>query len=284
MDKQVDTQTDSRSKHYIAALTIAGSDCSGGAGIQADIKTFSALGVYAASAITAITVQNTLGVSGVEGVAATVVEEQIHAVMTDIRPAAVKVGMVHDVATIEAIARALACYPVPHIVVDPIMVSTSGCPLLADDAMQVFRQRLLPLATLLTPNIPEAEVLSGMTITDAASCHAAGMRIAAETAGYVLIKGGHAVGDSKTDRLYGADGLKGEFTAATVATPNTHGTGCTLSAAITAYLALGHPIEEAVAQAKTYMTQALVAGSDVAIGLGRGPVNHFFSPLPLFKL
>lgn len=269
--------------HYIAALTIAGSDCSGGAGIQADIKTFSALGVYAASAITAITVQNTLGVSGVEGVAAAVVEEQIHAVMADIRPAAVKVGMVHDAATIESIARALACYPVPHIVVDPIMVSTSGCPLLADDAIQVFWQRLLPLATLLTPNIPEAEVLSGMTITDAASCHAAGMRIAAETAGYVLIKGGHAVGGSKTDRLYGADGLKGEFTAATVTTPNTHGTGCTLSAAIAAYLALGHPIGEAVAQAKTYITQALAAGSDVAIGQGRGAVNHFFSPLPLLK-
>lgn len=283
MNKQVDTQTDSRSRHYIAALTIAGSDCSGGAGIQADIKTFSALGVYAASAITAITVQNTLGVSRVEGVSASVVEEQIHAVMADIRPAAVKVGMVHDAATIESIARALACYPVPHIVVDPIMVSTSGCPLLADDAIQVFWQRLLPLATLLTPNIPEAEVLSGMAITDAASCHAAGMRIAAETAGYVLIKGGHAVGGSKTDRLYGADGLKGEFTAATVTTPNTHGTGCTLSAAIAAYLALGHPIEEAVARAKTYITQALAAGSDVAIGQGRGPVNHFFSPIPLLK-
>lgn len=269
--------------HYVAALTIAGSDCSGGAGIQADIKTFSALGVYAASAITAITVQNTLGVSRVEGVSASVVEEQIHAVMTDICPVAVKVGMVHDAATIEAIARALACYPIPHIVVDPIMVSTSGCRLLADDAMQVFRLRLLPLATLLTPNIPEAEGLSGMTITDAASCHAAGKRIAAETAGYVLIKGGHATGGTKTDRLYGLDGLKREYAAATVATPNTHGTGCTLSAAIAAYLALGHPVEEAMAQAKTYITQALAAGSDVAIGQGRGAVNHFFSPLPLHK-
>ena len=263
---------------YIPTLTIAGSDSCGGAGIQADIKTMSALGCYASSAITAITVQNTVGVTAVHAVPPEIVAGQIRAVMDDIKPIAVKIGMVNDAATIEAIANALAEYDIKNLVIDPVMVATSGSRLMQDDAVDIFRNKLLPMATLLTPNVPEAEVLSDMKITDEASMNEAAMRILAEGCNTLLIKGGHLAG-KKIDRLYAADKQVREYEAQDVATRNTHGTGCTLSSAITAHLAIGYPMEEAIAKAKAWLTEALIAGADVEIGSGHGPVNHFHAPV-----
>lgn len=276
-------------KKYIPILTIAGSDCSGGAGIQADIKTISALGCYAAAAVTAVTVQNTLGVMAVEPVRPDIVAGQIRAVMDDIQPRAVKVGMVNDCATISAIAATLREYGIGNLVVDPVMVSTGGVRLMQDDALDVFRTELLPLATLLTPNIPEAEVL-------AAACQdrhegeaplpveirEQARAILSQGCRAVLIKGGHLAG-RKTDRLFYENGMR-EYACDDVPTHNTHGTGCTLSSAIASFLALGYPLAEAVGRAKDYITEALKAGADVAIGGGHGSMNHFFDPKTLKKI
>ena len=264
---------------YIATLTIAGSDCSGGAGIQADIKTMSALGCYAASAITAITVQNTLGVTAVHAVPPEIVAGQIKAVMDDIEPKAIKIGMVNDAETIFAIAETLKAYSLPHLVVDPVMVATSGSRLMQDDALDVFCRELLPLATLLTPNVPEAEVLSGIKITDKGSMDKAARRVLQLGCNNILIKGGHLAGQ-KVDRLYGD--VDCEYVAENVVTRNTHGTGCSLSSAITTFLAQGFSTDEAIGKAKKWLTEALKAGADVEIGHGHGPVNHFFNPKSLF--
>lgn len=263
---------------YIPTLTIAGSDSCGGAGIQADIKTMSALGCYASSAITAITVQNTMGVTAVHAVPPEIVAGQIRAVMDDIKPLAIKIGMVNDAATIEAIADALADYDIKNLVIDPVMVATSGSRLMQDDAVEIFSNKLLPMATHLTPNVPEAEVLSNMKITNEASMNEAAKRILAKGCNTLLIKGGHLAG-KKIDRLYAADKQVREYEAQDVATRNTHGTGCTLSSAITAHLAIGYPMEEAIAKAKAWLTEALIAGADVEIGSGHGPVNHFHAPV-----
>lgn len=262
---------------YIATVTIAGSDSCGGAGIQADIKTMSALGCYAASVITAVTVQNTMGVSAVHAVPPEIVAGQIRAVMDDIRPQAVKVGMVNDINTIKTIADTLAEYDIEHLVVDPVMVATSGARLMQDDAVGVFTERLMPLATLLTPNVPEAEVLSGISINDKSSMDNAARIIQDKGCQSLLIKGGHIEG-RKIDRLYTSMGSEREYEAANVATRNTHGTGCTLSSAITSYLAMGYAIGEAIAAAKEWLTGALIAGANVEIGSGHGPVNHFYNP------
>ena len=262
---------------YISTLTIAGSDSCGGAGIQADIKTMSALGCYAASVITAVTVQNTTGVSAVHAVPPEIVAGQIRAVMDDIRPQAVKVGMVNDINTIKTIADTLAEYDIEHLVVDPVMVATSGARLMQDDAVGVFTERLMPLATLLTPNVPEAEVLSGISINDKSSMDNAARIIQDKGCQSLLIKGGHIEG-RKIDRLYTSMGSEREYEAANVATRNTHGTGCTLSSAITSYLAMGYAIGEAIAAAKEWLTGALIAGANVEIGSGHGPVNHFYNP------
>lgn len=266
---------------YIATLTIAGSDCSGGAGIQADIKTMSALGCYAASAITAITVQNTLGVTAVHAVPPEIVAGQIKAVMDDIEPKAIKIGMVNDAETIFAIAETLKAYCLPHLVVDPVMVATSGSRLMQDDALDVFCRELLPLATLLTPNVPEAEVLSGIKITDKGSMDKAARRVLQLGCNNLLIKGGHLAGQ-KVDRLYGD--VDCEYVAENVVTRNTHGTGCSLSSAITTFLAQGFSTDKAIGKAKEWLTEALKAGADVEIGHGHGPVNHFFNPKSLFTL
>ena len=263
---------------YIATLTIAGSDSCGGAGVQADIKTMSALGCYAASVITAVTVQNTLGVTAVHAVPPDIVAGQIRAVMDDIRPRAVKVGMVNDIDTINAIADTLAGYDIENLVVDPVMVATSGARLMQDDAVEVFCKKLMPLATLLTPNVPEAEVLSGVTIRDKATMEKAAHIIHSKGCEALLIKGGHIEG-RKIDRLYCGDELISELEAANVDTRNTHGTGCTLSSAITSYLAIGYPIDKAIAAAKEWLTKALIAGANVEIGKGHGPVNHFYNPI-----
>ena len=275
---------------YIAVLTIAGSDCSGGAGIQADIKTISALGCYAASAITAITVQNTQGVTAVHAVPPEIVAGQIRAVMDDIKPKAVKIGMVNDAETIKAIADALADYDIEHIVVDPVMVSTSGSKLMQDDAIKVFIEKLLPMSTLITPNIYEAEILAGKKITDEDAMNDVAGEILSKGAEAVLIKGGHIEGDKKVDLLYNAirktEARSSEITmmigdsfeSETVETRNTHGTGCTLSAAIASNLAMGLGINKAIDKAKYWLTSALIAGADVEIGSGHGPVNHFYAP------
>ena len=262
-------------KRYVTALTIAGSDPSGGAGLQADMKTFSALGVYGATAITAVTVQNTQGVKYVHKLSPQVVYDQIVAVMDDIRVAAVKIGMVNDAETLDAIVRALTVYRPKFLVVDPVMVSTSGCALMQPDALTIMKERLLPMADLVTPNLPEAWTLAGTnsSVDDAAQ---AILRLGVKA---LLVKGGHAEGRTKTDYLYiyKGEGVKrAEFTAETVDTVNTHGTGCTLSSAIAALLARGNGLEDAVRQAKNYLIEALKAGADVHVGGGHGPVCHLF--------
>lgn len=283
---------------YVPVLTVAGSDSSGGAGIQADIKTISALGCYAASAITSITVQNTMGVTAVEAISPDIVAGQIRAVMDDIRPKAVKIGMVNDAPTIRAIASALREYDIRNLVIDPVMVATSGSRLMQDDALGVFCEELLPMATLLTPNIPEAEVLRGIASSNSSkgggldswaseyviNMSQSGAYRAAAPA--LLIKGGHIAG-RKTDRLYYMENGRvkvREYTCDDIPTRNTHGTGCTLSSAIASFLALGCSLPEAVEQAKSYVTEALQAGADVRIGSGHGPVNHFFNPKKLIKI
>lgn len=263
---------------YNPVLTIAGSDPSGGAGIQADIKTISALGCYATTAITAVTVQNTMGVTGIHSVPADIVVGQIRSVMYDIRPMVVKVGMLNDVATIHAVAEVLAGYckkkTLRFLVVDPVMVSTSGSPLMQPDAVKVFCDELMPLATLLTPNVPEAEVLSGITITDKTSMDEAGDTLLATGLHAVLIKGGHLESDM-TDRLYTSSCVR-EFATRIIDTRNTHGTGCTYSSAIASYLARGCTLEDAITKAKSYITQAIASGSRMELGHGNGPVNHFY--------
>lgn len=272
---------------YIPVLTIAGSDSSGGAGVQADIKTMSALGCFAASAITSLTVQNTMGVTAVMAVTPDVVGGQIRAVIDDIHPLAVKIGMVNDAATIHAIAEALDGYDVGNLVVDPVMVATSGSALMQPDALDAFCAELLPRATVLTPNVPEAEVLAGIKIAGSADIMGAGRAILERGAKAVLIKGGHLSGD-KTDylfrRLPNGDGVNvEEFAGVDVDTRNTHGTGCTLSSAIASFMARGYDLSAAVRQAKDYVQGALEAGAGVMIGQGHGPVNHFFNPQKLIK-
>lgn len=262
-------------KRYVTALTIAGSDPSGGAGIQADLKTFSALGVYGATAITAVTVQNTQSVKYVHKLPPQVVYDQIVAVMEDVTVDAVKIGMVNDAETLDAIVRALTAYRPKFLVVDPVMVSTSGCALMQPDALAIMKERLLPMADLVTPNLPEAWTLAGTdtSVDDAAQ---AILRLGVKA---LLIKGGHAEGKTKTDYIYiykGESVKRVEFTAETVDTLNTHGTGCTLSSAIAALLARGNGLEDAVRQAKEYLTEALKAGADVHVGRGHGPVCHFY--------
>jgi hydroxymethylpyrimidine/phosphomethylpyrimidine kinase len=271
--------------YYVTALTIAGSDCSGGAGIQADIKTMSALGVYASSVITAITVQNTTGVKLVYPIDPTVITDQIKAVMDDIRPQAVKIGMMDSLDTVEAIAKTLRNYSGKYIVVDPVMVSSSGTRLMNADAVSTFCRKLLPITYLVTPNIPEAEQLSGIVVDNMEKARVAACRIARMGCRNVLITGGHLTGDTKDDYLFMFDGeriiFEYVFSDVTVQSVNNHGTGCTFSSAITALLARGLKLPEAISGAKHYITEALKSGKNVHIGEGRGPLNHFFAPLPL---
>lgn len=256
------------------ALTIAGSDSGGGAGIQADLKTFSALGVFGASAITAITAQNTLGVSAVEDVSPAVIAAQIDAVCTDMAVGAVKIGMVSRAGTIEVVADRLSRHDL-RPVLDPVMVATSGDRLLQSDAIEALKQNLLPRCLLVTPNLPEAALLTGMEMASGeAAMTAQAHALVAAGAGAALVKGGHGEGAESVDIFFdGARTLR--LALPRIATPNTHGTGCTLSAAIAAGLARGLALEEAVRQARHYVQDALAAGAGMAIGKGSGPVHHF---------
>ena len=256
-----------------SVLTIAGSDSSGGAGIQADIKTIEAMGLFAQSAITALTAQNTTGVYGVLNVDPAFVAQQIDVVFDDIRPDAVKIGMVSSPEIVEAIADALVRNGARNIGVDPVMVATSGAALSGDGAVAALRERLIPLADVITPNVPEAEVLSGLRITSRDDQLVAAHAIAEGGVAAVLVKGGHGENDAN-DVLVRADGSERWFTAKRIDTQNTHGTGCTLSSAIAVGLAQGLPLEDAVGQAKEYLTGALAAGLD--LGRGCGPLDHMW--------
>ncbi len=254
------------------ALTIAGSDSSGGAGIQADIKTMTANGVFATCAVTALTAQNTTGVTDILESTPHFLAEQLDAVFTDIVPDAVKIGMVSSAELIAVIAEKLQQYGAERVVVDPVMVATSGAKLLRDDAIQALTSQLLPLATVLTPNIPEAEILSGLPITDAAGMEAAARTISQRYGCAVLCKGGPQINDA--DDLLWRSGCGKWFRGKRIANPNTHGTGCTLSSAIAANLAKGYDLDQSVERAKAYISGALAAMLD--LGRGSGPMNHMF--------
>ena len=258
------------------ALSIAGSDSSGGAGIQADLKTMTMNGVFGMSAVTALTAQNTTGVSAIMEVTPLFLQQQIDAVFEDIRPDAVKVGMTSSAGLILVIADRLRAYHAANIVVDPVMVSTSGCPLLRADAVDALRRELLPLAAVITPNIPEAEILAGMPIRNPDDMEAAAKRISGECGCAVLCKGGHSVSDAN-DLLY-ADGAAQWLPGRRISNPNTHGTGCTLSSAIAANLAKGCELAVSVRRAKKYISGALAAMLD--LGKGSGPLNHAFALPP----
>lgn len=261
-------------------MTIAGSDCSGGAGIQADIKTISALGGYASSVITAVTVQNTCGVSAVHPVPADIVGQQISTVRTDAQPDAVKIGMVTDAAIIQAICRELEPIKQTPIVFDPVLVSSSGYPLASPEALQQITQELIPLCYLLTPNLPEAQILSGVSITDESSLQKAAEKLLRMGCQNVLIKGGHRTDGEMKDILFSENTSLSSisFSEKQIITANTHGTGCTLSSAIATYIAQGFPLSEAIQHGKAFLTEALKAGADIQFGHGHGPLNYFFNP------
>lgn len=254
------------------ALSIAGSDSSGGAGIQADLKTMTANGVYAESAITALTAQNTTGVQGIFEVTPEFLKLQLDSIFTDIRPDAVKIGMVSSAGLIGAIADKLTEYKAQNIVVDPVMVATSGSRLISEDAIGALKSRLLPLALVLTPNVPEAEVLSDMEIHSAEDMERAAELISGNYGCSVLIKGGHNLNDANDLLIH--DGRKVWFNGRRINNPNTHGTGCTLSSAIASNLAKGYDLETSVERAKDYISGALAAMLD--LGKGSGPMNHAF--------
>lgn len=263
-------------KVYFRALTIAGSDSGGGAGIQADLKTFSALGVFGMSAITALTAQNTRVVTAIFPATPEFIGEQIDAVMDDIGTDAVKIGMLHSPEVIEMVASKLKQWDCPNVVLDPVMISKSGDKLLRDDAVAALRKQLLPLATVITPNLPEASVLLGRKIETAQDMPGAARALADLGAANVLVKGGHLEGNTSHDLLYEKAGDQmHEFPQDRVDTSNSHGTGCTLSSAIAAGLAKGMDLNRAVQEAKIYITAALKAGADYKTGKGHGPVHHF---------
>ena len=270
-------------KTYPIVLSIAGSDSSGGAGIQADLKTFSALGVYGATAITAITAQNTLGVHAQCPIPPEMVYDQITAVIDDLHPSFVKIGMLSNVEIVLAVAEALSKYSL-SIVLDPVMVSSSGHRLLSIEAQDMVKQKLLPMAMLITPNLPEMEALTELPLSTYEEKEKAAKYLLDGGAKAILLKGGHEEGDIKTDILFtpSANGIQSSlFSSESIPTRNIHGTGCTLSSAITAYLARGHKLEEAITAAKKFITEAIRSGADIEIGEGFGPVNHGFNPLKM---
>jgi hydroxymethylpyrimidine/phosphomethylpyrimidine kinase len=263
-------------KSYFRTLTIAGSDSGGGAGIQADLKTFSALGCYGMSVITALTAQNTVAVTGIFPIPPDFIARQMDAVITDIGVDAVKIGMLHSPEVIETVADNLRQHQVKTIVVDPVMVAKSGDKLLRDDAVQALKETLIPMATLITPNLPEAGVLLGCDIPGQEEMPLACRELAELGCKNVFLKGGHLTGARCVDYLF--ETASSKLTALDgprVQTSNSHGTGCTISSAITSYLARGLDVESAVREAKAYIVQALEAGAQVKIGNGHGPVHHF---------
>lgn len=265
--------------HYPRVLTVAGSDSGGGAGIQADLKTISALGGYGMTAITAVTVQNTVGVTGIHAIPTDIIRGQFAAVAEDIGLDAVKSGMLHDTATIVTVAECLRKYRPAFYVLDPVMVATSGDRLIKEETVQHIVSELIPLATVITPNLTETSLLVGREIRTMKEMKQAGRELLAYGCRSVLVKGGHLEGGEMADVLciQGVDEPL-VFSAPRFETANTHGTGCTLSSAIATHLALGHPLAEAVRLSKKYISEAIAAGSKVTVGHGHGPVCHSYDP------
>lgn len=262
---------------YTRVLSIAGSDSGGGAGIQADIKTISACGGYAATAITAVTVQNTMGVTAVHPIPTDVIEGQIDAVLSDIGADAIKIGMLHSEEVIEVVCRAIDKYKPRHVVLDPVMVATSGHRLIEQSAIDMLSRELIPRATIITPNIPEAEILLGHSIPNQEALPEAARELSRDGAISVLLKAGHLTEEMLTDIFLEAGGSIHYLSSPRLDTPNTHGTGCTLSSAVAAFLAKGQTPAEAVRNAKEYLRSALISGARFEIGHGHGPVDHQYA-------
>lgn len=271
-------------KRYPVILAIAGSDSSGGAGIQADIKAISALGAYASTAITAITVQNTTGVKAIHPVPAEYVKGQIEVVMEDILPDAIKIGMINDIEIVRVIAESILKYNPKHVVFDPVMVSTSGSKLINDDAIEVLVKELIPLTHLITPNLNEVEVLTGKRCNNIEEMKEAAKELLSFGSQAVLVKGGHLPGEEMYDVLQTNSQKEPViFVDKHIESSNVHGTGCTLSSSISTFLAFGENIADAVNKAKKYTTGAIESGKDVFIGHGNGPLNHFYNPVSMKK-
>ncbi|MGO3810912.1 bifunctional hydroxymethylpyrimidine kinase/phosphomethylpyrimidine kinase [Mesonia sp.] len=268
---------------YPSVLTIAGFDGSGGAGIQADIKTISALGCYATSVLTALPIQNTTGVKSIFSIPEEIVEKQLQTILEDIFPDAVKIGMVHTPKLVEIMVGKLKEFPPLAIVFDPVMVATSGDKLIEDKTIQTIIKHLFPLADVITPNLDEAEILAGMNIETVEDMKIAGKKIMQLGCKSVLLKGGHLKTKQLTSLYFLPDGSIESFEFPKYETNNTHGSGCTLSSAIASYLAQGKSLLEAVSLGQKYIHQAIFQGKDVSIGKGNGPVNHFFKPQKLIK-
>ena len=278
------TSSPSTGHRYARVLSIAGSDSGGGAGIQADLKTFSALGCYGMTAITAITAQNTCGVTGIHGIPPEMLKAQIDAVVQDIGVDAVKIGMLHSPDVVHVVADAIRTYQLPHVVLDPVMVATSGDRLIAQETVAVLVQELFPLAEVVTPNLDEAGWLLGRRIEGVEALEQAAQDLLRLGARAALLKGGHLPGDWVVDVLavQGGEHEQGQghrLQSQRIATHNGHGTGCTLSSAIAAQLALGQPLQQAVEQARAYILGAIAAGADVTTGHGHGPLNHGYAPV-----
>jgi len=266
-------------KTYSRVLTIAGSDSGGGAGIQADIKAISATGSYAASAITAVTVQNTLGVEAVHPVPVDILKAQISCVLSDIGADAIKIGMLHSAEVVRAVVESLVEFKIRNVVLDPVMVSTSGHRLIEESAIEVLSEVLVPRARVITPNVPEAEILSGMKISSEADLPAVARALSRKAGGRVsvLMKAGHLTEEKLVDYFYNAEEDRIiELVSSRVDTPNTHGTGCTMSSAFASYLAQGLSLDDAARSAKDYMVGAIISGAGYEIGHGHGPVDHFW--------
>ena len=269
---------------YARVLSIAGSDSGGGAGIQADLKTFAALGCYGMTAITAVTAQNTRGVHGIHAVPHAMLAAQIDAVAADIGIDAVKIGMLHDPEVVDVVADAIRRYQWPHVVLDPVMVAINGDRLIAQETVGVLVQRLFPLVTVITPNLDEAALLLGRDVKGEEELEAAAMDLLALGARAVLLKGGHLPGEEVVDVLLQRTQPLLRMSHQRIASRNTHGTGCTLSSAIACHLALGHDLPEAVKLARGYIQQAIAQGADVQTGQGHGPLNHGWGPLATKKI
>lgn len=272
-------------QQYIRVLSIAGSDSGGGAGIQADLKTFAALGCYGMTAITALTAQNTQGVRAIHAVPPEFLKAQLQAVIEDIGVDAVKIGMLHAPEIVGVVAWAIDAYRLPHVVLDPVMVATSGDRLIAQETVQVLVRELFPRAEVVTPNLDEAALLLGRPLPDAASLQPAAADLLALGARAVLLKGGHLPGEEVVDLLAlgGAPPSFATLRGARIDSRNTHGTGCTLSSAIACGLAMGQPLAQAVERARVYVRSAMAAGAGVRVGRGHGPLNHGFDPQPALR-
>jgi hydroxymethylpyrimidine/phosphomethylpyrimidine kinase len=263
-------------KSYKRVLTIAGSDSGGGAGIQADLKTISALGCYGMTVITAITAQNTVAVTAINEIPISIIKAQLDAVLSDIGVDAVKIGMLQSPEVIHTIADVLQEYSIQKIVLDPVMIAKSGDKLLRDDAIETLKSELFPLVTIITPNLPEAEVLTGLNISSRAEMEEGGLNLLKTGPEAVLVKGGHSIQQKSADCLISKNEEPKWFESARIPTKNTHGTGCTLSSAIASFIAKGYSLADAVAYSKKYINGAIEAGSEYKLGNGHGPVHHFY--------